>query len=79
MAYNIEDFKSGKIGIDFTDWTHKELSRLRDLCKAVNPNREEPRYTFCRYYYCDDGHWYESTHTAHKNIKMWCRATEINN
>ena len=75
--WSLGDFKKGKVRIDFTKHTHKEILTLRILCELINPGRDTPAYTFGACYYCKDGRWYEGA--THNFIGFnTCRAEEIN-
>ena len=74
--WSIKEFMAESVVIDFRDWTHEELDRLRTIYKLINPNRQEPSYRFGTVYFCKDGQMYEGG-THHMVGKDVCRATDI--
>ena len=74
-TFFLEDFVSGRVRIDFTNYTGEELRHLRKICQAINEFRNTPAYSFGPCYYCADGRWYEGG--RHQLKGTLCRATEI--
>lgn len=55
-----EYFREGLVVVDFRGrWTGRELKHLIALCKAINPDREPPAYTFGHCYFVRNDHWFE--------------------
>lgn len=57
--YTFADFKYGRVRIDFRGCSIREIHQLCALCKALEPERDTPAYTFGESYFCDGGHWYQ--------------------
>lgn len=71
-----QDFRDGKVRIDFRGYNQGELKHLRSLCDLVNPGRTTPAYTFGHCYYCQNARWYEGAGHNFAGHKT-CRSTEI--
>lgn len=76
LVWSLQDFKDGKVRIDFRNYSVADLKQLRNICELVNPKRDVPAYSFGNCYYIENDRWYEGgTHNfvGHDT----CRATDI--
>lgn len=72
------DFAMGRVVIDFRNYTMEELKALRFLCHLIEPDCEEPAYSFDACYYVKPEYcrWYSGA-SHHLVRNQTCRATDI--
>lgn len=66
--FTLQDFKDGIVSADMrsdSKWTSK-IDALRKLLDHAAPNskrgKDEPKYTFLKFYYISNGEWYGTDH-----------------
>ena len=70
-SVSVDDIKQGKAHIDMrgSEKWGKKVDRLREILRIAAPkNLHPPAYSFASFYYCKDGHWYESN---------WCESGSV--
>jgi hypothetical protein len=73
MTVILNKIKNGELSIDMRgdDKWGTKVKKLRSILKIAAPlKKEEPMYTFSKFYICKDGHWYESNSETIKSIPI---------
>lgn len=78
VEYTLDDFKCGRVRIDFRNSTIKEIHQLCAICKALFPDQDTPAYTFGGAYFCNAHRWFTGgPHNLIGNKFDVCRVEQI--